>query len=498
MRSSEKFLNAVRGLFYAAAAKCYTVAADKTNAPGDIVSGGAGAVAAGQADGAKNILGMLQKPGGGTGNQATVSALMLYGEYVPTSAYTYAPIGSLFFKDTKISGAPTDADIYLKTVSGWEKVLLSSDATAGWLTSVTPASTTAATAWTAANFIAGLINHDPSGSDRSVATPNATALNAAMYSANANTTDYSSIRVVIRNTADADELITVTAAADITLSPTIIYIKPGVVKEFLYVVTSYANHTGTLYDLDSLRGRLEPYVTSYGTGGNKTWAAADVLTGIIARDPNGAGRSDTLPAAAAIYALLPDARSGASFSFDYINTSDAGVGETIKLIGGSGMTLSPTAIWIPAGGSKRLLCRFTNAGTACTVYDMSCNGADHIQYAPTLAAANASNTSITLTAAQVMNGIVFDTPASSSKTYTLDVAADIYALIPNAHAGSTVMFTLVNLQATTYTMTLAASATITNGGSAASLIVPVSGARTWLIVFTSGTAAVLYPMSFGA
>ena len=97
-----------------------------------------------------------------------------------------------------------------------------------------------------------------------------------------------------------------------------------------------------------------------------------------------------------------------------------------------------------------------------------------------------------------MNGIVFDTPASSSKTYTLDVAADIYALIPNAHAGSTVMFTLVNLQATTYTMTLAASGTITNGGSAASLIVPVSGARTWLIVFTSGTAAVLYPMSFGA
>ena len=89
-----------------------------------------------------------------------------------------------------------------------------------------------------------------------------------------------------------------------------------------------------------------------------TYTAAQLLAGLILRDPNGAGRSDVTPTAAAIVAALQGARVGLSFEFTIRNDADAA--ETITVTAGSGVTLSGT-MTIAQNNIKRFLVNVTNA-----------------------------------------------------------------------------------------------------------------------------------------
>lgn len=71
----------------------------------------------------------------------------------------------------------------------------------------------------------------------------------------------------------------------------------------------------------------------------------------------------------------------------------------------------------------------------------------------------------TLTAAQIVNGMLVATPTANA-TLTLPTAALIDAAIPNARIGSTFDLALVNAAAATYTAALALSTGVTNGGNA--------------------------------
>lgn len=80
-------------------------------------------------------------------------------------------------------------------------------------------------------------------------------------------------------------------------------------------------------------------VANITTAGAGTYTAANLLTGRITRDPNGANRTDTTDTAANIIAA-----AGLALTADYqekdcliVNTADAA--ETITLAGGVGVTL---------------------------------------------------------------------------------------------------------------------------------------------------------------
>lgn len=106
-----------------------------------------------------------------------------------------------------------------------------------------------------------------------------------------------------------------------------------------------------------------------------------------------------------------------------------------------------------------------------------------------------ANTTATLTAGDVIGGIIKSTPEANINI-TLPDADDLLALIPGAVVGTTVKFKVVNCAAETHGITLVASNSITNGGVAAHLGVAAATAASFEIVFTNVTAgaeaAVLY------
>jgi hypothetical protein len=95
----------------------------------------------------------------------------------------------------------------------------------------------------------------------------------------------------------------------------------------------------------------------------------------------------------------------------------------------------------------------------------------------------------TLTAAEVIGGIVKSTPTGGINI-TLPGADDLLALVPGAVVGTTVKFKVVNCATETHNITLVASGTITNGGIAAHLSVAPATAASFEIVFTNVTDSV--------
>jgi hypothetical protein len=117
-----------------------------------------------------------------------------------------------------------------------------------------------------------------------------------------------------------------------------------------------------------------PYPTTtpatVSTAAAVTFSAAEVLGGLILRDPNGAARADLLPTAALLVAAIEGVAPGASFYFDIRNTADAA--ETITITTNTGLTLSGT-MTIAQNNSKRFLVRVTNStpgSEAVTVYSL--------------------------------------------------------------------------------------------------------------------------------
>lgn len=114
-------------------------------------------------------------------------------------------------------------------------------------------------------------------------------------------------------------------------------------------------------------------VTTLTTASALTLTAAQILGGLILRDPNGGARTDTLPTGPQIAAALgaDGSRShqaieaGTSFEFAIRNTADAA--ETITVAAGSGGTVSGTAT-IAQNNSKRFLLVFTDVTQGAETY----------------------------------------------------------------------------------------------------------------------------------
>lgn len=111
-------------------------------------------------------------------------------------------------------------------------------------------------------------------------------------------------------------------------------------------------------------------VTTKTTAGAVTYSAAELVGGLILRDPNGASRSDVTPTAAQIVGAVTAAI--ATSSFEVIIRNDADAAETITLTAGAGVTLSGT-MTIAQNNSKRFLAVITDAGSgteAVTIYSL--------------------------------------------------------------------------------------------------------------------------------
>lgn len=112
------------------------------------------------------------------------------------------------------------------------------------------------------------------------------------------------------------------------------------------------------------------YPVTITTAGVVTYAAEQLLAGLLLRDPNGAGRSDVTPTAALLVAAMPGCTKGTSFMFVIRNDADAA--ETITVTAGTGATLSGT-MTIAQSNSKLFLVRITEnipGAETYTVYSL--------------------------------------------------------------------------------------------------------------------------------
>jgi len=107
-------------------------------------------------------------------------------------------------------------------------------------------------------------------------------------------------------------------------------------------------------------------VSTITTAGVATYTAAQLLGGLILRDPAGGDRSDVTPTAALIIAAIHQAGAGSSFEFTIRNTADDA--EAITVTAGTDVTLSGT-MTIAQNNSKRFLCVVT-AATTVSIYSL--------------------------------------------------------------------------------------------------------------------------------
>lgn len=92
------------------------------------------------------------------------------------------------------------------------------------------------------------------------------------------------------------------------------------------------------------------------------------------------------------------------------------------------------------------------------------------------AAPQTATSTATLTAAQVVGGMLLANPSTSAATYTLPTAALIDAAVPNATVGSTFDLSIVNIGTSSGTVTLSMGTGITDGGNAAVAVAITSSA----------------------
>lgn len=140
-------------------------------------------------------------------------------------------------------------------------------------------------------------------------------------------------------------------------------------------VAAAANPTSTgKVKLDPVIGPIQddqaPAAASIATAGNETLTAAQLLGGIIVRDPAGAARTDTLPTAALLVAAIPGAKVGDVIRTLIVNGADAA--EAITLAAGSGgaFDANQTAASrvIGQNTSKCVHIRLTNVTAASEAY----------------------------------------------------------------------------------------------------------------------------------
>jgi hypothetical protein len=354
-----------------------------------------------------------------------------------------------------------------------------------YITTVTTDNTAGANTWSAAEMIGGLMLRDPAGADRSDVTTTAALLVAAIAGAQVG----SGFQFTIRNTADANETITLTAGAGVTLSGAMT-IPQNYERRFVAVCTNVGSGTEavTVYDVGLSRAyhtaRTDFYtVTTDTTVGANTWTAAELLGGMLLRDPSGADRSDVTPTAALIVAAIPNCVAGTGFEFVLKNTADGD--EVITLTAGVGVTLSPTSITVRRGYAYRYLAVITNAGSgteAVTIYQLNMLP-DTVarQYAAAIAdPGNAGAISVK------QSGVCAMTSAGA-ETRTIAIPSFIgqeISLIDDTHVG--------NIVVTAASAINQAGNTIMTFGAAADAIVlkamTVGGTLVWRVTANDGVA----------
>ena len=82
----------------------------------------------------------------------------------------------------------------------------------------------------------------------------------------------------------------------------------------------------------------------------------------------------------------------------------------------------------------------------------------------------------TLTAAQILGGMLVANPSTSAATYTLPTASAIDSALPNATTGSTFDLAIVNTGTSSGTVTLSLGTGITDGGNALVAVAVTSSA----------------------
>lgn len=260
-------------------------------------------------------------------------------------------------------------------------------------------STAGPATYTVAQFSTGILLRDPNGSSRTDTTPTA----ALIIGAFALDYDDDTVQILLRNTSDAAETITLQGGVGVTIagaatiaagesrtltlvrtSSTAVLCTVGAVGSFSGAFTGNLSVTGNITASGSLNGatlavsgasslvdvtttgleKTAPSATPSNetTAGPATYLAAALAVGILTRDPNGNSRTDTTDTAANLI-------TGLSLSADYqeryctiVNTADAA--ETITLAGGVGVTLKGT-ITIAQNQATRLAFFRTGAGAVC-------------------------------------------------------------------------------------------------------------------------------------
>jgi hypothetical protein len=106
------------------------------------------------------------------------------------------------------------------------------------------------------------------------------------------------------------------------------------------------------------------------TAGARTYTAAEILAGIIVRDPNGASRSDVLPTAALLVAAITRPAVGDVVKCLIVNGADAAETITIGAGTGGGFDTNQTAAsrLIGQNASKIIHIRLTNVTAASEAY----------------------------------------------------------------------------------------------------------------------------------
>jgi hypothetical protein len=222
--------------------------------------------------------------------------------------------------------------------------------------------TAGAATYTVANIGSGIIQRDPNGASRTDTLPTAALLIAGLQNLYALTYTGDSLQFRIDNTADAAETITLAAGAGMTLQGALT-IGQSQSRIVTVIKTGTATVLATVVDPLEQPGITSALATTITTAGAATYTAAQLLGGYIARDPNGAGRTDLTSTAALLDTALPGAGTGYRFDVTIKNTADGN--ETITLNGGTGVTLIGA---ITVQQNETAVLRFVKTGTA--TYDV--------------------------------------------------------------------------------------------------------------------------------
>ena len=355
------------------------------------------------------------------------------------------------------------------------------------VTTVTTDATVGARTYTAAELVGGLVLRDPNGAARADVSPAAADIVAEIAGAIIG----SSFEFVIKNTADADETLTLTAGAGVTLSGGVT-IPYNHTRKFLAVCTNVtgAAEAVTIYGLGLEPNTMEKVSRSTAatvtTGGAATYTAAQLLGGLVLRDPNGAARADVSPTAALLVAAIPGAVVGTSFEFTIRNNADAD--ETITLTAGVGVTLSG-GVTIPFNHTRRFLAVCTNvtgAAEAITIYSGGLEPHTMEKVSRSTVATVATEGAATYTAAQLLGGLILRDPAGDNRADVSPTAALLVAAIPGAVVGTSFEFTIRNTADAGETITVTAGDGVTLSGT---MTIAQNNTKRFLAVCTNVTGA---------